>query len=125
MQIAMHFILFNKTTSLTNIFLRQILRIYKSSSMIMALTPEKCCYMTFGLNFSLRMDLLQNCIFTIVPSAEHQEVLRTTIHSCLTFYCQLKQLCKKVASKLNTLIGITPHLGHHQKRFMYSSVFAR
>ena len=39
----------------------------------------------------------------IVPSAAEHVVLGTTIDSCLTCCFHLKQLCKKVANKLNDL----------------------
>ena len=40
---------------------------------------------------------------TIAPSAEEHVVLGITSNSCWTFYSHLKQLCKKVANKLNVL----------------------
>ena len=47
--------------------------------------------------------------------------LRKTIDSRLTFYSHLKQLCNKVANKLNTLTNITPYLSHNQRRLICSS----
>ena len=57
---------------------------------------------------------------TIVPSAEQHEVLGRTIDSRIAFYSHLKQLCKKVANKLNALTRIAP-LSCIQRRLIYSS----
>jgi len=50
---------------------------------------------------------------TKIPSAEEYIVLGITIDNKLTFYNHLKQLCKKVANKLNALTRIAPYLDHN------------
>ena len=57
---------------------------------------------------------------TIVPSAEQHEVLGRTIDSRIAFYSHLKQLCKKVANKLNALTRIATYLSYNQRRVIYS-----
>ena len=57
--------------------------------------------MTFGLNATKNEFVLEDGV--IVPFAEEYLVLGITINSHVTFYSHLKQLCKKVANKLNTL----------------------
>ena len=47
---------------------------------------------------------------TKIPLTMEHEVLGITIYSNLNFYCDLKQLCKKVANKLNALTKIIPYL---------------
>ena len=84
----------------------------------MVLNPGACYYMTFGLNSTKNEFVLENG--TIVPSAEEHVVFGITIDYSLTFYSHLKQLCKKVASKLNTLTRIAP-LSCIQRRLIYSS----
>ena len=74
----------------------------------MVLNPEKCYYMTFGLNTTKNKFVLEDG--TIVPFTEEHAVLGTTIDSRLTFYSHLKQICKKVANKLNALTRIAPYL---------------
>ena len=74
----------------------------------MALNPEKCYYMTFGLNTTKNKFVLEDG--TIVPFTEEYAVLGTTIDSRLTFYSHLKQICKKVANKLNALTRIAPYV---------------
>ena len=41
----------------------------------------------------------------------------------MTFYNHLKNLCKKIASKLNALTKIVPYLNHNQIRLIYKSFF--
>ena len=82
----------------------------------MVLNPGKCYYMTFGLNTTKNEFVLEDG--TIVPSAEEHVVLRIAIDSHLTFYSHLKQLCKKVANKLNALTRIGPHVSYHQRRLI-------
>ena len=84
----------------------------------MFLNPETCYYMTFCLNTAKNEFALEHG--TIVPSAEEHVVLGITIDSSLTFYSHLKQLCKKVANKLNALTRIAP-LSCIQRRLIYSS----
>ena len=66
----------------------------------------KCYYMTFASNTIVGDG-------TIVPSAEEHVVLGITIDSRLTFYFHLKELCKKVANKLNALTRIAPYLSYN------------
>ena len=57
----------------------------------------------------------------IVPSAAEEHLVPgITIDFYLTFYSHLKQLCKKVANKLNALTRIAPYLRHNQTRLIYS-----
>ena len=84
----------------------------------MVLNPGACYYMTFGLSSTKNEFVLENG--TIVPSAEEHVVFGITIDYRLTFYSHLKQLCKKVANKLNALTRIAP-LSCIQSRLMYSS----
>ena len=74
----------------------------------MVLNPGKCCYMTFGSKFNNNDLLLEDG--TTIQSAEEHVVLGITIDSHLSFHSHLKQLCKKVANKLNALTRIAPHL---------------
>ena len=62
---------------------------------------------------------------TIVSSAEEHVILEITIGFRLTFYSHLKQLCKKVANKLNALTKIAPYHSHNQRRLIYTSFFTR
>ena len=87
----------------------------------MALDPGKCYYMTFDLNTTKNEFVFKDG--AIVPSAEEHPVLGITIDSHLTFYSHLKQLCKKVANKLNVLTRIAPYLSYNQRRLIYSSFF--
>ena len=79
----------------------------------MVLNPRKCYYMTFSLNATKNEFVLEGD--TIVPSAEEHAVLGITIDSPLTVYYHLKQLCKKVANKLNALTRIASYLSHNQR----------
>ena len=45
------------------------------------------------------------------------------IDNRLTFYNHLKNLCKKIANKLNTLTRIAPYLNHNEIRLIYNSFF--
>ena len=87
----------------------------------MFLNPETCYYMTFCLNAAKNEFALEHG--TIVPSAEEHVVLGITIDSNLTFYCHLKQLCKKVANELKGSTRIAPYLGYSQRRLICSSFF--
>ena len=59
---------------------------------------------------------------TNLPSAEGNVALSgITIGSSLTFYSHLKQLCKKIANKLNALTKIAPYLSYKQRRLICSS----
>ena len=46
-----------------------------------------------------------------------------TIDNKLTFYSHLKQLCKKVANKLNALTRVAPYLDYKQTKLIYNSFF--
>ena len=52
-----------------------------------------------------------------------REVLEITIHTNINFYSHLKQLCKKVANKRNTLTRISPYLDKKQINLLYNSSF--
>ena len=52
---------------------------------------------------------------TKIPLTLEHEVLRITIETNLNFYSRLKQLCKKVANKLNALSKIIPYLDKKQR----------
>ena len=43
------------------------------------------------------------------------------IDNRLTFYNDLKNLCQKIANKLNALTRIAPYLNHNQIRLIYNS----
>ena len=79
----------------------------------------KCYYITFGLNTTKNEFVLEDV--TIAPSGEEHVVLGITIDFCLTFYFHLKQLCKKVTNKLNTLTKIDSYFTHNQRQLIYSS----
>ena len=69
--------------------------------------------MTFG-SITIEDDII------VASAAEEHLVPGITIDFYLTFYSHLKQLCKKVANKLNALTRIAPYLRHHQTRLIYS-----
>ena len=73
----------------------------------MFLNPEKCYYMTFSLNTTKNEFVLED---GAIASTEEHVVLGITIDSRLTFFSHLKQLCKKVANKLNALTRIVFHI---------------
>ena len=56
-------------------------------------------------------------------SAEAYVILGVTIDNKLTFYNHLKNLCKKIANKLNALTRIAPYLNHNQIRLINNSFF--
>ena len=85
------------------------------------LNPGKCCCITFGLNTTKNEFVREDG--TIVAPAEEHVVLGIAINARLTFYCHLKQLCQKVANKLNALTRIAPYLSYNQRRLIYSSFF--
>ena len=96
MQMTLYFILFKKTTSLTNLkkdFTYLQKGFYDNPTV---LNPRKCYYMTFGSNTTKNEFVFENG--TIVPSAEEHLVLGITTYSRLTLYSHLKKLCKKVAT---------------------------
>ena len=80
----------------------------------MDLNPGKCCFMSFGSNPN-KSDLILEAS-TKIPSAEEYIVLRVTIDNRLNFYNHHKNLCKKIANKLNALTRIAPYLNHNQIR---------
>ena len=87
----------------------------------MVLNPGKCFYMSFGSNPD-KSDLILG-YSTKIPSAEDYVILGITIGNTLTFYNHLKNICKKIANKLNALIRIAPYLNHNQIRLTYNSFF--
>ena len=87
----------------------------------MVLNPSKCCYMSFGSNPDKSDLILEDS--TKIPSAEECVILGVTIDNRLTFYNDLKNLCKKIASKLNALTRIAPYLNQNQIRLIYNSFF--
>ena len=67
----------------------------------MVLNLGKCCYMSFGSNPD-KSNLVREDS-TKIPSAEEYVSFGVTIDNRLTFYNHLKNLCKKIANKLNAL----------------------
>ena len=60
---------------------------------------------------------------TKIPSTEEYVILGVTIDNRLTFSNHIKNLCKKIANKLNALTRIVPYLNHNQVRLLYNSFF--
>ena len=60
---------------------------------------------------------------TKILSAEEYVIWGVTIDIRLNFYNHLKNLCKKIANKLNALTRIAPYLDHNQLRLIYNSFF--
>ena len=87
----------------------------------MVLNPDKCCYMSFGSNPDKSDLLLVDS--TKIPSTEEYVIFGVTIDNRLTFYYHLKNLCKKIANKLNPLPRIATYLNHNQKRLISNSFF--
>ena len=75
----------------------------------MVLNPGKYCYLSFGSNLDKN-----NLILDLI-------VLGVTIDNKLTLYYHLKNLCKKIAQKLNALTRIATHL--NQIRLIHNSFF--
>ena len=86
----------------------------------MVLNQGKSCYMSFGSNPDKSDLILEDS--TKIPSAEYA-ILGVTIDNRLTFNNHLKNLCKKIANKLNALTRIALHLDHNQLRLIYNSYF--
>ena len=72
----------------------------------MILNPGKRCYMSFSCNPHKSDLILEDS--TKIPSAEEYVILGVTIDNRLTFYNHLKNICKKIANKLNALSRIAP-----------------
>ena len=85
----------------------------------MVLNPGKCCYMSFGSTPDKSDLILEES--TKILSAEEYAILRVAIDNRLTFYNHLKNLCKKVANKLNAQTRIAPYLNPNQIRLIYNS----
>ena len=79
------------------------------------------CYMSFGSNPDKSDLILEDS--TKIPSAEEYAILGVTIDNRLTFNNHLKNLCTKIANKLNALTRIAPYLDHNQLRLIYNSFF--
>ena len=77
--------------------------------------------MSFGSNTDKSDLILEDS--TKVHSAEEYGILGVTIVIRLTFYTHLKNLCKKIANKLNALRRIALYLNHSQIRLIYNSFF--
>ena len=74
--------------------------------------------MTFCLHATKNEFLLKDG--TVVSSTEKHAVLRLKIASRLTLFSHLKQLCNKVANKLNVSTIIAPYLNQKQRPLIYS-----
>ena len=72
--------------------------------------------MSFGSNPNQSDLILEDSIKNL--SAEEYVILGVTIDNRLTFYNHLKNLCQKIASKLNALTRIAPYLNHNQLRLI-------
>ena len=67
----------------------------------MVLNPGKYCYMSFGSNPDKSDLILKDS--TKIALADEYVILGVTIDNRLIFYNHLKNLCKKIANKLNAL----------------------
>ena len=81
--------------------------------------PGKCCYLSFSSNSDKSDLILEDS--TRIPLADEYVILGVAIDNRLTFYNHLKNLCKKIANKLNALTRIAPYLNHNQIRVIYKS----
>ena len=87
----------------------------------MVLNPGKCCFMSLGSNSDNSDLILEDS--TKILSSEEYIALGITIDNKLTFYSYLKQLCMKVANKLNALTRVAPYLDYNQTKLIYNSFF--
>ena len=87
----------------------------------MVLNPGKCYFMSLGSNSDNSDLILEDS--PKIPSSEEYIALGITIDNKLTFYSHLKQLCKKVANKLNALTRVAPYLDYNQGKLIYNSFF--
>ena len=94
-------------------FLKKYLRKWVYNN-YMVLNPGKCCFMSLGSNSDNSDLILEDS--TKSPSSEEYIALGITIDDKLTFYSHLKQLCKKVANKLNALTRVAPYLDYNQTK---------
>ena len=85
----------------------------------MVLNPGKCYYMSFGSNLDKSDLILEDSIKIL--SAEEYVILRVTIDNRSNFYNHFKNLCKKLANKLNTMTRIAPYLNPNQIRLIQNS----
>ena len=74
----------------------------------MLLNLSKCFYLYLGLKSVINYFILEDR--TKIPVTLEHEVLGITIDTYLNFYSHLRQLCKKVANKLNALTRNIPYL---------------
>ena len=74
----------------------------------MVLNPGKCFYMCLGPKSEISDFILEDR--TKIPLTLEYEVLGITIDTNLIFYSHLKQLCNKIANKLNALTRIISYL---------------
>ena len=70
----------------------------------MFLNPGKCCFIGFGSNPGKSNLILEASIKIFLE--EESAVFGVTIENRLTFLSYLKDLCKKIANKLNMLIRL-------------------
>ena len=74
----------------------------------MLLNLSKCFYFYLDLKSVINYFILEDR--TKIPLTLEHEVLGITIDTYLNFYSHLRQLCKKVANKLNALTRNIPYL---------------
>ena len=82
----------------------------------MVLNLGKCCYMSFGSNPDKSDLILEDS--TKISSAEEYVILVVTTGNSLAFYNYLKNICKKIANRLNALTKTAPYLNHNQMRLI-------
>ena len=78
----------------------------------MVLNPSKCFYMCLGSKSEINDFILVDRT-KIALTLEH-EALEAMIDTNLNFYSHLKQLCKKIANRLNVLTRIIFYLDEKQ-----------
>ena len=89
----------------------------------MVLNQGKCCYMSFGSNPDKSDLILEDS--NKISSAEEYVILVVTTGNSLAFYNHLKNICKKVANRLNALTRIAPYLNHNQMRLICNTFLKR
>ena len=87
----------------------------------MVLNPSKCFYICLASKSEINDSILEDS--TKIPLTLEHEVLWITIDTYLDFYSHLKQLCKKVATKLKVFTRIIPYLDKKQINVLYNSFF--
>ena len=84
----------------------------------MILNPGKCHFVSIGKDIRDKDVFYYNNL--TLKNSNKEEILGVTIDKKLTFYQQIKEMCRKAGQKLSGLLRLSPYLETNKRKTIYT-----